>query len=334
MNSLTAVIAQQKNNLHGAAACLVVALAAKFLGLNYGAPTMLFALILGMSVNFLYDSEDCAVGIDFCSSAILRFGVILLGSKILFADVLALGWVTALVIISCVFMTIAFGGFLARVIKLDPKFGILSAGAVAICGISAAMTLSSVMPKTREMERYTLLTVIMVATFGAIAMVSFPVLAEFLNLDNQQAGIFLGGSIHDVSHVVGASYAISEEVGYIAMIVKMLRVALLLPIAWILLLVFRHQQSTSLESNKPAMPYFLFLFVLLAVINNLNWIPVNVGTVMDEVSQNCFVIAIAALGMKTSFKGLFDIGWRPAVMVVTQSIFLGGLVLAWVMLQT
>ena len=334
MDSITAVMAQHKNKLHGAAACLVVALAAKFLGLNYGAPTMLFALILGMSVNFLYESEDCSVGIDFCSSSILRFGVILLGSKILFADVLALGWVTALVIVSCVFMTIAFGGLLARVMKLDPKFGLLSAGAVAICGISAAMTLSSVMPKNRDMERYTLLTVIMVATFGAIAMVSFPVLADFLNLDNQQAGIFLGGSIHDVSHVVGASYAMSEEVGYIAMIVKMLRVALLLPIAWIFLLVFRQQQSTGLEGNKPALPYFLFLFVLLAVINNFNWIPPNLALAMDQISQNCFVIAIAALGMKTSFKGLFDIGWRPAVMVVTQSIFLGGLVLAWVMLQT
>lgn len=327
------MIGQHKTKVHGAAACLVVALGAKFLGLNYGAPTMLFALILGMSVNFLYDSEDCAVGIDFCCSSILRFGVILLGAKIIFADVLALGWPTAVVIVSCVLTTIAFGGLLARVIKLDPKFGFLSAGAVAICGISAAMTLSSVMPKNRDMERYTLLTVIMVAGFGAIAMVSFPALVDFLNLDTQQAGIFLGGSIHDVSHVVGASFAISEEVGYIAMIVKMLRVALLLPIAWVFLLFFRHQQSIALESNKPALPYFLFLFVLLAVINNLNWIPSNLALGMDKVSQNCFLIAIAALGMKTSFKGLFDIGWRPAVMVVTQSIFLSGLVLAWVMLR-
>jgi uncharacterized integral membrane protein (TIGR00698 family) len=333
MVGITAVLGQHKNKVHGAAASLVVALAAKFLGLNYGAPTMLFALILGMSVNFLYDSVDCAVGIDFCCTSILRFGVILLGSKILFADVLALGWVTGVVIISCVFATIGFGGWLARVMKIDPKFGFLSAGAVAICGISAAMTLSSVMPKNRDMERYTLLTVIMVAAFGSISMVFFPVLVDFLNLDNQQAGIFLGGSIHDVSHVVGASYAVSQEVGYIAMIVKMLRVALLLPIAWMFLLFFRRQQSKTLEISQPALPYFLFLFVLLAVINNLNWIPSNLALAMDKISQNCFLVAIAALGMKTSFEGLFDIGWRPTVMVMAQSIFLSGLVLAWVMLQ-
>jgi uncharacterized membrane protein YadS len=53
---------------------------------------------------------------------------------------------------------------------------------------------------------------------------------------------------------------------------------------------------------------------------------------MNQTSQDCFVIAIAALGMKTSFKGLLDIGWRPAAMVLSESLFLGGLVLAWVML--
>ncbi len=333
MRASTAILARVQNRAHGVAACLLVAMAAKFLALNYGAPTMLFALILGMSVNFLYESEDCAPGIDFCSAAILRFGVILLGAKIVFADVLALGWLTAVVVISCVFATIAFGGLVARLIKLDYKFGLLSAGAVAICGISAAMTLSSVMPQNREMQRYTLLTVIMVAGFGAIAMVSFPVLANFLELTPQQAGIFIGGSIHDVSHVVGAGYAMSDEVGYTAMIVKMMRVALLAPIAWLFLLFFRQRQQSE-ESQKPALPWFLLLFIALAVINNIGWIPAALSPLLSQISKDFFVIAIAALGMKTTFKGLLDIGWRPAAMVVLQSTFLGGLVLGWVMLST
>jgi len=329
---MDSALSRHKNKFRGIIACILVALAAKFLALNYGAPAMLFALILGMSVNFLSESEYSIPGIDFCSSTVLRFGVILLGSKILFGDVLALGWVTALVVVGCMFATILFGALIAKALKLDYRFGMLSGGAVGICGISAAMTLSSVMPKSKEIEHYTLLTVVMVATFGAIAMVVYPVLASFLGLSSQQMGIFIGGSIHDVSHVIGAGYSISEDVGYVAMIVKMLRVALLIPMAWIFLLIFTKQRAASEVRTKLSPPYFLLGFVLLAIINNIGWIPQAAAEVMNTISQDCFVVAIAALGMKTSFKGLFNIGWRPVAMVLSESLFLGGLVLAWVML--
>ncbi|MBT7167224.1 MAG: putative sulfate exporter family transporter [Porticoccaceae bacterium] len=329
---MDSALSRHKNKFRGIIACILVALASKFLALNYGAPAMLFALILGMSVNFLSESEYSIPGIDFCSSTVLRFGVILLGSKILFGDVLALGWVTALVVVGCMFATILFGALIAKALKLDYRFGMLSGGAVGICGISAAMTLSSVMPKSKEIEHYTLLTVVMVATFGAIAMVVYPVLASFLGLSSQQMGIFIGGSIHDVSHVIGAGYSISEDVGYVAMIVKMLRVALLIPMAWIFLLIFTKQRAASEGRTKLSPPYFLLGFVLLAIINNIGWIPQAAAEVMNTISQDCFVVAIAALGMKTSFKGLFNIGWRPVAMVLSESLFLGGLVLAWVML--
>ena len=325
-------LSRHKNKVRGIIACILVALASKFLALNYGAPTMLFALILGMSVNFLSESEYSIPGIDFCSSTVLRFGVILLGSKILFGDVLALGWVTALVVVGCMFATILFGALIAKALKLDYRFGMLSGGAVGICGISAAMTLSSVMPKSKEVELYTLLTVVMVATFGAIAMVVYPVLASFLDLNTEQMGIFIGGSIHDVSHVIGAGYSISEDVGYVAMIVKMLRVALLIPMAWIFLMIFAKQRAASEGRTKLSPPYFLLGFVVLAIVNNIGWIPEAAGEVMNQTSQDCFVVAIAALGMKTSFKGLINIGWRPVAMVLSESLFLGGLVLAWVML--
>ena len=325
-------LSRHKNKVRGIIACILVALASKFLALNYGAPTMLFALILGMSVNFLSESEYSIPGIDFCSSTVLRFGVILLGSKILFGDILALGWVTALVVVGCMFATILFGALIAKALKLDYRFGMLSGGAVGICGISAAMTLSSVMPKSKEVEHYTLLTVVMVATFGAIAMVVYPVLASFLDLNTEQMGIFIGGSIHDVSHVIGAGYSISEDVGYVAMIVKMLRVALLIPMAWIFLMIFAKQRAASEGRTKLSPPYFLLGFVVLAIVNNIGWIPEAAGEVMNQTSQDCFVVAIAALGMKTSFKGLINIGWRPVAMVLSESLFLGGLVLAWVML--
>lgn len=320
-------------NAQGLIACAVVGLAALFLAENYGAPVMVFALLLGMSVNFLNENEQCVPGIDFSSSAVLRFGVVLLGARILVDDVLSLGWATVLLVVTGVAATIAFGAAVARVLKLDHRFGMLSGGAVAICGIAAAMTLSSVMPRNQNTAHYTLLTILMVAAFGAIAMVGYPVVAEALDLSVVAAGLFIGGSIHDVSHVVGASYSISPEVGYSAMVVKMLRVALLIPVTWVFFGLFRRERAAGDGATAVPVPLFLVAFVLVVAVSNLNWIPGAVSEAMSEVSRACFVLAIAALGMKTSFKGLARIGWRPLALVFAQSAFLGVLIIAWILFQ-
>lgn len=322
-----------RDNAQGLIACAVVSLAALFLADNYDAPVMVFALLLGMSVNFLYENEPCVPGIDFASSTVLRFGVVLLGANILLSDVLSLGWPTVLLVVAGVAGTIAFGAAVARALRLDHRFGLLSGGAVAICGIAAAMTLSSVMPRNQATEHYTLLTVLMVAAFGAVAMVVYPVIAGALELDTLDAGLFIGASIHDVSHVVGASYSISPEVGYSAMVVKMLRVALLIPVTWVFFGIFRQERAAGEGATAVPVPLFLVAFVLVVAVSNLDWIPDAASEAMSAVSRACFVLAIAALGMKTSFKGLARIGWRPLALVFSQSAFLGVLVIAWIFFQ-
>lgn len=319
-------------HFQGLVACAIVALAALFLSDNYGAPVMVFALLLGMSANFLYEHAQCRPGIDFASSTVLRLGVVLLGAKILVEDVLSLGWATVMVVVAGVIATIVFGSLVARLLKLDHRLGMLSGGAVAICGISAAMTLSSVMPRNQEMEHYTLLTVLMVAAFGAVAMVVYPVVATALELNTMAAGMFIGGAIHDVSHVVGASYSISTEVGYSAMVVKMLRVALLIPATWAFFAYFKQERAGGDGKAGVALPLFLVGFVAVVIVNNLDWIPDAASDAMSEISRACFVLAIVALGMKTSFKGLIEIGWRPLVLVLAESSFLGLVILAWILL--
>jgi uncharacterized integral membrane protein (TIGR00698 family) len=328
---LSNLVRAQTGRLHGLLSCAVVAFAALFLAQNYGAPVMLFALLLGMSANFLYEDGRCIPGIDFAASTVLRVGVALLGARVLVSDFVELGWSTAALVVAGVVMTILAGVAMARLLGLDRRLGMLSGGAVAICGISAAMTLSAVMPRDRETEQYTLLTVVTVAAFGAVAMVSYPVLAQWLGLDVDDAGLFLGASIHDVSHVVGASFNISPEVGYAAMIVKMLRVALLVPVAWVFLWVFRNHQDAREQGAPAPLPLFLVAFFVLVLVNNLGLIPESVALQLDHLSRACFVLAIVALGMKTSFKGLLAVGWRPLALVLFESLFLGALVLAWVL---
>ena len=125
--------------------------------------------------------------------------------------------------------TIVVGFLLARRLGLSPMFGVLSGGAVAICGASAALAIASVLPPSDTRERDTILTVVSVTALSTLAMILYPVFATSIGLDHKQAGIFIGGTIHDVAQVVGAGYSISNETGDIATYVKLLRVAMLLP---------------------------------------------------------------------------------------------------------
>ena len=149
--------------------------------------------------------------------------------RITLSQIASLGpWPVATVIVG-VATTILFGFLLARRMGLSSMFGVLSGGAVAICGASAALAIASVLPRNDKRERDTILTVVSVTALSTLAMIIYPIFATSIGLDHRQAGIFIGGTIHDVAQVVGAGYMISNETGDIATYVKLLRVAMLLP---------------------------------------------------------------------------------------------------------
>jgi len=132
----------------GIAAVLLIAVASQFLAANYGAPVLVFALLLGMAMNFLYRQEHTRAGVDLCATQVLRAGVGLLGAGIAVSDIAAIGVSGLGVLLGGMAVTIVLGPVLAKMLGLSRDLGLLSSGAVAICGVSAALTLSSVMPKS------------------------------------------------------------------------------------------------------------------------------------------------------------------------------------------
>jgi uncharacterized integral membrane protein (TIGR00698 family) len=205
-----------RTHFHGVMVSLVVAMAAMSLAEHYGASALLFALLLGMAMNFLSAEGRCVPGIQFSASTLLRIGVALLGVRITLAQISALGaWPIAMVVGS-VALTIGFGVLLARALGYRNRFGVLTGGAVAICGASAAMAIAAVMPAHADdkvKERATIFTVIGVSTLSTLAMVLYPMIVGLLGLAQEHAGIFLGGTIHDVAQVVGAGYSMGKETG-------------------------------------------------------------------------------------------------------------------------
>ena len=309
----------------GVLTAITIALAATFIAEHQGGPQLLYALFFGMAFNFAANGEKVKAGIEFASRQILRFGVALLGARITAEQISGLGAVPIMMVIGGVVLTILFGALVGRLLGRPKTEGLLTGGAVAICGASAALAISAVMPKTEENQRFTLFTVVGVTTLSTVAMIAYPAIARALDLDPGAASVFLGGTIHDVAQVVAAGYMISPEVGDGATFVKLLRVAMLLPVVLVFSLVFRTRGEGG--ARPPLLPGFLIGFAILVVINSLGIIPKPVTDAASHLSRWCLVVAIAALGVKTSLQQLASLGWRPVLMLAADTVFLAGLIL-------
>jgi uncharacterized integral membrane protein (TIGR00698 family) len=325
-----------KNNviqamLPGLLLSAIIALAVRFISDRLGGPAMLYALLIGMAFNFLANDEKFSAGIRFASRNILRFGVALLGVRITIGDVVDLGWPVTALIVAGVVATILFGWLIGRACGLKDDHSVLSAGAVAICGASAALAIASVLPDHKDQERNTILTVASVTALSTVVMVLYPVFVSYLNFDNTTAGVFLGATIHDVAQVVGAGYIISDETGEISTLVKLMRVALLVPVVITISLVVRKTKSNRTR-KEPLLPWFLVAFVVLVVINSAGWVPPDAHSVLTPISGWCLLTAVAALGIKTSLKALVDVGPGPVAAMVLQTLFLAVFVLSGIYL--
>lgn len=292
-----------------------------------GGPIMLFALLLGFAVNFFGESKRCSAGIAYTSKFVLRLGVALLGLKITLSEVVSLGWSPLLLVLAAVSLTIGTSIAAARWMGFDPRFGVLSGGATAICGASAAMALSAALPNHPLKERATLFTVVGVSTLSTVAMLLYPAIARIAGLDHLHAGIFIGATVHDVAQVIGAGYAISPESGNVATVVKLARVAMLLPVIVAVGFATRGAESETQGGRPPLLPWFATAFAALVVLNSILPLPALLRDFGNGASRFCLVAAIAALGMKTRFKEVMAVGWKPVVLMVLETIFIAGIAL-------
>ncbi|MDM0015799.1 putative sulfate exporter family transporter [Variovorax sp. J22P168] len=324
-------------NFHGVLVSAVVAVAALSLAEHYHVSAMLFALLLGMALNFLSSEGRCVPGIRFSASTLLRIGVALLGVRITLGQITSLGAGPIAMVVVSVAATIGFGIVLARLMGYRSRFGVLTGGAVGICGASAAMAIAAVLPARAEdevRERATIFTVIGVSTLSTAAMVLYPMIAGALGFGSERAGIFLGGTIHDVAQVVGAGYGMSKETGDVATIVKLLRVAMLLPVILLITLSCRkaHAAGPAGGPKPPLLPWFVVAFALLVAVNSAGWIPAALQQALQTLSTWLLVISMAAIGMKSHLKDFATVGIRPIALMVSETVFLALLVTAFIYL--
>ena len=314
----------------GFAVSVVVAAAAQFLSDHYGAPAMLMALLLGIAFHFLAEEGRCVAGIALTSRTVLRIGVALLGARISVELLIGLGPKLIGLVVAGVALTIIVGLIGAKLLGRGWRFALLTGGAVAICGASAAMAIAAVLPKNEHSERNLIFTVLSVTVLSTIAMIAYPVITGWLDLTDRETGVFLGGTIHDVAQVVGAGFSVSEETGEIATLVKLIRVTMLAPVVLIFALVIRtyvEDDAAAGGKRPPVMPLFVLMFLLLAAVNSFGVIPSFIQTFLSDLSKWALLVSIAAVGMKTSLKTIVDVGGQAIFLIVAETIFIAGFIL-------
>lgn len=320
----------------------VIAIAATSVSTLHGGPQLLYALLFGVAFHYLSQEPRTKPGIEFCGRAVLRLGVGLLGARITAAQIAGLGWETALTVIAAIVTTMLCALAIGKRFGMTRAQRVLSGGAVAICGASAALAISAVLPREKEGDRFTLMVVVTVTVMSTLAMIVYPLIARLLHLPPELAGLFLGGTIHDVAQVVGAGYMLNHETGDIATIVKLFRVSMLTVVVIVVSAAFKKSREANaaahaMPGRRPAkqalVPWFLWLFVGMVVLNSLGALSTGLQADLNDVSRACLVAAIAALGMKTSFAQLARAGWRPLALIVVETVWIAGFVLTVILVR-
>jgi uncharacterized integral membrane protein (TIGR00698 family) len=285
-------------------------------------PAMVIALLVGIALNPLARRPLFQPGIVFCLKTLLRWAVALLGLRIALGEIAALGLSTAVLVIVSMAVTLAAGFLLARAFALERAYGALAGAGTAVCGASATLATSIVLPEYKGKETDVAFVVVAVNALSTLAMVLYPLICVWLGFDPQTTGVMLGATIHDVAQVVGAGYAVSEPTGNTAVIVKLFRVFLMLPLVLVVGWLFARRTVTTAAARIP-IPVFALVFVGLCVLNSIaaafpavTPVFARIKAPLIEASTWGLLIAISALGLGTSVSAIAALGWRHVATVI------------------
>ena len=298
---------------------------------------MIIGIILGMLyANSLRNHlpETWVPGIQFCSKKLLRLGIILYGFRLTFMDVVAVGLPGIIIDVVVVTVTIIGGYWLGKALKMDRDIALLTSIGSGICGAAAVLGAES----TIQTKPYkTAVAVATVVIFGTISMFLYPIAyrAGILNLSPEEMGIYAGATLHEVAHAVGAGNAMGPEISDVAVIVKMIRVMLLVPVLlvlgyWVAISAVKQGVTGTAAKGKVAVPWFALGFLAVIGFNSFGLLPQSAVDVINYIDTFLLTMAMVALGAETSIDKFKKAGAKPFILAFLLYIWLiaGGWALA------
>jgi len=304
-----------------AAASALIGGAAPLARLGIGVLTV--AIVLGMLAGNLVPQRWTALaapGAAFAQRTLLRLGVGLYGLRLTAQQIGAVGLrgvlIDMLVIASTLGLALWVG---TRWFKLDRDTALLVGTGSAICGAAAVMAAE---PVLKAPPHKVAMAVATVTVFGSLSIVVYPLLFPLLGLDPAQFGIYIGSTVHEVAQVVAAGKAVSAATADQAVVVKLIRVALLAPVMLLLARLVKPGTVQSAAPRAPLLPWFIGLFVLAAALNSLGWIAAPLHAALLQLDTALLTLAMAALGWGSSVRLMRQAGIRPLLLGAVLFAFL------------
>ena len=315
----------------GLLVCILAGILAAYISEITVIPVMLLAIIIGLLLHVLNSVSILKDGINWSSRGLLYTGVALMGLRIDLTDLSQVGFMAPLFVILTLITTLLVGYAIARALGQSKDFSILMSGAVGICGVSAAAAICSALEDNPLRDAQLAITVAGITVLSTLAMLLYPFISNALNLNILESGIFMGGGIHNVSQAVGAGYAVSNEAGDLAVIFKLIRVSMLLPVIIIISLVWGKGSSTpypNVRSKlKASTPPFLVVFCLLALLSCLNIVPDLAKNAGNISAHWALIISLVAIGIKTDTRLVMKVGVMPLTIMTLTTAFMGAMLL-------
>lgn len=315
----------------GLLACVAVAIVAEVLGSRVplvGAPV--FAIVFGVAIAAVRQPSPLwTAGTAFAAKFVLQWSIVLLGAQLSLSEI-ALGGRAALPVMLGTFVLVLVLAYVAgRALSLDSDLRRLLAIGTAICGGSAIAALSSVIDVDRSDVAYALATIFF---FNIVAVLIFPALGHALALSQGAFGLWAGTAINDTSSVVAAAFAYGHAAGNTAVVVKLTRTLLIVPVVlyYASKRIAAHRAGDKPVPWRAVVPWFVLWFLVAAGLDSAGAIPAGWHATIQRIALFTIVVALAGVGLSSDLSRIRAAGFRPLALgaVLWIAIVLGSLAIA------
>ncbi|MCK9540121.1 YeiH family protein [Dokdonella sp.] len=283
------------------------------------------AIVLGMVVGNAFGKAlpaSLAPGVVFSQQKLLRLGVILYGLRVTFQDIAAVGAAGLMIDVVIVCGTLVLGTVVGRrVFRLERDTALLTAGGSAICGAAAVLAMERVVKPDPSKVAIAVATVVL---FGTLDIFVYPLLFPYLGMTAHQFGVFSGATVHEVAQVVAVGSAVGADAETTAVIVKLTRVMLLVPVLLYLSWSNLRGAGGARGGGRPDVPWFAVLFVVVAAFNSFVTLPSGLQHVLLTIDTLALAAAMAALGLETRWVKLRALGIKPLLLAAVLWVWLMG----------
>lgn len=280
------------------------------------------ALVVGMLLHPLLEKiPQAAKGVQFVSAKVLKLGIILTGITLSFSQILMVGKYALLLMVFTLLTAFGGGYLLGRLFRVNWKLSSMLSASTAICGGTAVATLG---PAIEAEDRDIAYAISATFLFDLLTVIAFPWIGHLIGLTDTSYGLWVGTAVNDTSSVVAAGYGFSEIAGNFAVIVKLTRTLFIVPVVLIFSYIHARSKVRSAQNAQSdhkvritsIFPWFILMFLAMVTVKSTNLVPENIVTAISFVSKLFMVMALSAIGLRTSLREIKDVGWRPMLLGV------------------